>query len=282
MTKEPDNRFTSPTLESSIWNMDCIEGMRGLPAESIDLMITDPPFAIDFKAQRSNYNRKGSRVLEGYAEIQADKYPEFTRNWMTEAYRLLKRNGSAFIFSGWNNLKDILNVVDETGFITVNHLIWKYQFGVATRRKFVSSHYHCLFICKNDKERKFFIDSRYSKDDQVNGGGSLRYRDMEDVWVINREYWTGDIKTPTKLPRELIQKILAYTSEEGDVVLDPFLGSGQVAVVAQMMGRKYIGYEIVPEYFEFAQSRLKEKQYRFRADDRPQKTGQTLPIFADG
>lgn len=268
-----------PISANFIQNADCVEGMQELPSESIDLIVTDPPFAIDFKAKRSNYNRKDTRVLEGYTEIQADKYLEFTRNWMTEAHRLLKRSGSAFVFSGWNNLKDILNVIDETGFTTVNHLIWKYQFGVATRRKFVSSHYHCLFICKNDKERKFFIDSRYSKEDQVNGGGSLRYRDMEDVWVINREYWTGDIKTPTKLPRELIQKILAYTSEEGDIVLDPFLGSGQVAVVAQMMGRKYIGYEVVKEYFEFAQTRLQEKQYRVRANDISPTTGETLPIF---
>ena len=279
MATRPDGKPEKPISLNCIRNIDCVEGMRQLPDESIDLIVTDPPFAIDFKAKRSNYNRKDSRVLEGYTEIQADKYLEFTRKWMTEAYRLLKKSGSAFVFSGWNNLKDILNVIDETGFITVNHLIWKYQFGVATRRKFVSSHYHCLFICKSDKERKFFIDSRYSKDDQVNGGGSLRYRDMEDVWVINREYWTGDIKTPTKLPRELIQKILAYTSEKGDIVLDPFLGSGQVAVVAQMMGRKYIGYEVVKEYFEFAQSRLQEKQYRVRANDVSTAAGGTLPIF---
>lgn len=279
MAAKSGSELEQPMSVNFIRNMDCVKGMQGLADESVDLIVTDPPFAIQFKAKRSNYNRKDSRVLEGYTEIQADKYLEFTRNWMTEAYRLLKRSGSAFVFSGWNNLKDILHVIDETGFITVNHLIWKYQFGVATRRKFVSSHYHCLFICKNDKERNFFIDSRYSKEDQVNGGGSLRYRDMEDVWVINREYWTGDIKTPTKLPRELIQKILAYTSEEGDIVLDPFLGSGQVAVVAQMMGRKYIGYEIVPEYFEFAQSRLKEKQYRFRAKDVSTAPGETLPIF---
>lgn len=262
-----------------IRNVDCVEGMRELPEESIDLIVTDPPFAIDFKAQRPNYNRKGSRVLEGYSEIQADEYLEFTQSWMGEAYRLLKSSGSAFVFSGWNNLKDILNVIDEAGFTTINHIIWKYQFGVATRRKFVSSHYHCLFICKNDKERKFFVDSRYSKDDRIDGGRSLRYRDMEDVWTINREYWTGDIKTPTKLPRELIEKILAYTSEKEDIVLDPFLGSGQVAMVAQMMGRKYIGYEIVPEYFEFAQSRLKEKQYRFRAKDVSTAPSETLPIF---
>lgn len=281
MAAKSESKLEQPMPANFIRNMDCVQGMRELADGSIDLIVTDPPFAIDFKAKRSNYNRKESRVLEGYTEIQADKYLEFTRSWMTEAYRLLKRSGSAFVFSGWNNLKDILNVIDETGFITVNHLIWKYQFGVATRRKFVSSHYHCLFICKNDKERKFFIDSRYSKDAQVNGGGSLRYRDMEDVWVINREYWTGDIKTPTKLPRELIQKILAYTSEEGDVVLDPFLGSGQVAVIAQMMGRKYIGYEVVKEYFEFAQSRLQEKQYRVRANDVSTATNETLPIFGE-
>lgn len=279
MAVKSKNEFACPMSANFIRNVDCVEGMRELPEESIDLIVTDPPFAIDFKAQRSNYNRKGSRVLEGYSEVQADEYLEFTQSWMGEAYRLLKSSGSAFVFSGWNNLKDILNVIDEVGFTTINHIIWKYQFGVATRRKFVSSHYHCLFICKNDKERKFFVDSRYSQDDRIDGGRSLRYRDMEDVWAINREYWTGDIKTPTKLPRELIEKILAYTSEKEDIVLDPFLGSGQVAVVAQMMGRKYIGYEIVPEYFEFAQSRLKEKQYRFRAKDVSPAPGETLPIF---
>ncbi|MDE0396379.1 MAG: site-specific DNA-methyltransferase [Candidatus Poribacteria bacterium] len=279
MTVKPKDKPRQPISANFIRNIDCVGGMRDLPSESVDLIVTDPPFAIDFKAKRSNYNRKGSRVLEGYSEVQADEYLEFTQSWMGEAYRLLKSSGSAFVFSGWNNLKDILNVIDEVGFITINHIIWKYQFGVATRRKFVSSHYHCLFICKDDKQRKFFVDSRYSKNDRSNGGRSLRYRDMEDVWAINREYWTGDIKTPTKLPCELIKKILSYTSEQGDIVLDPFLGSGQVAVVAQMMGRKYIGYEIVPEYFNFAQSRLKEKQYRFRAEDVSMAANETLPIF---
>lgn len=282
MAAKSGSKLKQPMSANFIRNMDCVKGMQGLADESVDLIVTDPPFAIQFKAKRSNYNRKDSRVLEGYTEIQADKYLEFTRSWMTEAYRLLKRSGSAFVFSGWNNLKDILNVIDETGFITVNHLIWKYQFGVATRRKFVSSHYHCLFVCKSEKERKFFADSRYSKNDRIEGGGSLRYRDMEDVWVIKREYWTGDIKTPTKLPREIIAKILSYTSEEGDIVLDPFLGSGQVAVVSKIMGRKYIGYELVPEYFNFAQSRLKENQYRVCANDKSAAAGATLPIFAEG
>jgi len=190
--------------------MDCIDGMSLIPSERIDLIITDPPFAIDFCAQRSNYNRTGSRVLEGYNEISSEKYLEFTQLWMKQAFRVLSEHGSAFIFSGWNNLKDILIAADDIGFVTVNHIIWKYQFGVVCKRRFVTSHYHCLFLCKDDKKRKFFNCSRYGPDSRSTNGGSLRYQDMEDVWNIKREYWHGDKKTPTKLPAELIVKILIY------------------------------------------------------------------------
>ncbi len=260
-------KTTGETLEfNKIYNMDCVSGMAMLPQECVDLIITDPPFAIDFRAQRSNYNRTGSRVLEGYNEIAANDYLDFTRSWMTQAYRVLSTRGSAFVFSGWNNLKDILIASDEIGFTTVNHIIWKYQFGVVCKRRFVTSHYHCLFLCKDDKKRKFFNCARFDGASRDENGGSLRYRDMEDVWVIKREYWHGDKKTPTKLPAALIEKILQYTSEEGDLVLDPFLGSGQVAVVSKMHGRKFIGFEIVDEYFQFAQERLDSGLYRLPTD----------------
>jgi len=245
-----------------IHNKDCIPGMRFLPGESIDLIITDPPFAIDFTSTRHNYHRKAARVLEGYSEITVSKYPVFTKRWMTQAHRVLKESGAMFVFSGWNNLKDLLVAADSLGFITVNHLIWKYQFGVFCKRRFVSSHYHCLYLCKNEQKRKFFYNSRFGPDARTDAGRSLRYRDMEDVWEIPREYWHGDMKTPTKLPAELVRKILAYASEPGDIVLDPFLGSGQVAVVCREMGRQYIWYEIVPEYHAFALKRLEEDSYR--------------------
>ena len=82
------------------------------------------------------------------------------------------------------------------GFTTINHIIWKYQFGVVTKKKFVTSHYHCLYVCKNDQKRKFFPFSRYKKEDKTKEGRSLHYKDKEDVWDIKREYWTGDEKTP--------------------------------------------------------------------------------------
>ena len=252
---------------NKIYNQDCIEGMKTIPNEKIDLVVTDPPFAINFKAKKANYNRTASRVLSGYNEITKENYYEFTLNWMSQCFRILKESGGMYVFSGWNNLADILNAIEEIGFITVNHIIWKYQFGVVTSRKFVTSHYHCLYICKNDKKRKFFPYERFGKEEKNNQGRSLHYKDKEDVWEIKREYWTGDEKTPTKLPAEIIKKILQYSSEEGDLVFDPFLGSGQTAVVSKLLKRNYMGFEIVKEYFDFISKRLKSNSYRIKSSN---------------
>ena len=239
--------------------------MQLLPHNKIDLIITDPPFAINFKAKKANYNRTASRVLKGYNEIKPEDYYDFTFDWMSQARRILKESGSMYVFSGWNNLKDILMALDDTGFTTINHVIWKYQFGVVTKKKFVTSHYHCLYVCKNEKKRKFYPFSRFKKTAKTKEGRSLHYKDKEDVWNIKREYWTGDEKTPTKLPAELIEKILQYSSKKGDVVFDPFLGSGQVVVLSKSLGRKYLGFEIVKEYYNFAKKRLDKNVYRIKS-----------------
>ena len=249
---------------NKIYNIDCVKGMGLLPPKKIDLIITDPPFAINFKASKANYNRTASRVIEGYNEIKPEDYYDFTYSWMIEAYRILKESGSMYVFSGWNNLKDILSSLDEVGFVTVNHIIWKYQFGVVTKKKFVTSHYHCLYVCKNPKKRIFFPFSRFKKQSKTKDGRSLHYKDKEDVWEIKREYWTGDEKTPTKLPAELIKKIIQYSSKKNDIILDPFSGSGQVAVVSKSLGRKYLGYEIVKKYYNFAKKRLDKNVYRLK------------------
>jgi site-specific DNA-methyltransferase (adenine-specific) len=249
---------------NKIYNLNCIEGMRSLSKNKIDLVITDPPFAINFKAKKANYNRISSRVISGYNEIKPEDYYDFTYSWMKQIHRVLKESGSMYVFSGWNNLKDILLALDDVGFTTINHIIWKYQFGVVTKKKFVTSHYHCLYVCKDEKKRKFFPFSRFKQEDRTTEGRSLHYRDKEDVWEIKREYWTGDEKTPTKLPSELIEKLLYYSSEKKDIVLDPFLGSGQVAVVSKSLERRFLGFEIVPDYYKFAKKRLDKNMYRIK------------------
>jgi len=224
----------------TIYLGDALELMPAIPDGVVDLIVTDPPFAIDFKAQRENYNRTGSNVMEGYREIPVSHYNEFTRRWMTEAARVLSPDGSMYVFSGWNHLRDILEGLDEAGFTTINHLIWKYQFGVFTKKKYVTSHYHILFVVKNPASYTFNKIDHYP----------------EDVWVINREYWKGKKKTPTKLPPEIIKKILMYSSNPGDLILDPFLGSGTVAIEAKTEDRHFLGFEIVPDYFTFAHERI--------------------------
>lgn len=239
--------------------------MQLLPKNKIDLIVTDPPFAIKFKATKQNYNRTASHVIQGYNEIKQEDYYNFSREWMNHAFRILKESGSMYVFSGWNNLRDILNALNDVGFITINHIIWKYQFGVVTKTKFVTSHYHCIYVCKNEKKREFYPFVRFTKDQKTSEGRSLHYRDKEDVWDIKREYWTGDQKTPTKLPAEIIKKILEYSSSAGDIVFDPFLGSGQVAIIAKQMKRNYLGFEIVKKYHNFAKKRLEKNTYRLRA-----------------
>lgn len=249
-----------------IYNIDCVEGMKAIPKNKIDLIITDPPFAINFKAKKANYNRLSSRVMPGYNEIKTKDYYNFSFEWMSQAFRILKESGSMYVFSGWNNLKDILNALDDVGFITINHIIWKYQFGVVTKKKFVTSHYHCIYVCKDDKKRKFFPYVRFKKNSKTKEGRSLHYKDKEDVWEIKREYWTGDEKPPTKLPAELIEKLLQYSSEKKDIILDPFLGSGQVAVLSKLMNRNFLGFEIVSDYYKFAKQRLDKNLYRIKSN----------------
>jgi len=238
--------------------------MKSVPKNKIDLVITDPPFAINFRAKKANYNRKQSRVLEGYNEISPENYYDFTLEWMSQVHKILKESGSMYLFSGWNNLKEILMAIDDVGFHLVNHIIWKYQFGVVTKNKYVTSHYHCLYVCKNEKKRKFFPFKRFSKNAKSEDGHSLHYQDKEDVWEIKREYWTGETKTPTKLPAEIIEKILFYSSKKNDIVFDPFLGSGQVAVVSKIHERRFCGFEVVKDYYKFAKKRLDENTYRLK------------------
>jgi site-specific DNA-methyltransferase (adenine-specific) len=234
---------TGPCFPDQIYRGDAVELLRTLPTGSIDIIVTDPPFAIDFRAQKLNYNRTGSNVLPGYREVHAGDYGQFTDEWIKEAFRVISPSGSMYVFSGWNHLKDILSGLDDVGFITQNHLIWKYQFGVFTKKKYVTSHYHILFVVKDPKHYTFNKIDHYP----------------EDVWVINREYWKGRMKTPTKLPSELVKKILAYSSNPGDLVLDPFLGSGTVAAVACQEGRHFLGFEVVPEYCDFARKCVVKK-----------------------
>lgn len=214
----------------SIWyNIDCIEGMKEhVQDESMDLAICDPPFKIDFQNMGSQYNRDESNVVEGYQEVVGDYYT-FSMDYLTQIYRVLKKNGQAYIFSGWTYLRDVLNAIHDIGFTTINHVIWKYQFGVFTKNKWVSSHYHVLFVVKNPKKFTFNKQIHYA----------------EDVLTqYKREYRRGKKKNKNKLPNALIEMLILTGTNEGEHVIDPFLGNGTTVAMAIKTNRKVIGFEI--------------------------------------
>ena len=246
-----------------IYNQDCIKGMaEKMDENSVDLIVTDPPFAIDFISNKANYNRNASNVLDDYHETASDDYEQFTDAWLFQAKRILKETGSMYVFSGWNHLEILLRIFREMGFKTINHIIWKYSFGVNCTKKYITSHYHLLYVAQNPQKVKFFKNSRYSDTEKnEDGKGKARYIDMEDVWIINRENWTGMVKTPTKLPGEIVKKILSYSSEPGDLICDPFSGSGQVAWFCKEMDRNYIAFEESKEICHFSKEIIETNRY---------------------
>lgn len=206
---------------------DCIDGMKRLPAGQIDLVIADPPFGIAFDGRSSAYNRDGELVVEGYEEVIGE-YDNFARAWIAELPRLIKDDGSIYIFSGWTNLESVLKGAREAGLTTINHLIWNYPFGVYTKKRFVTSHYHILLLAKSPKDFFFNKHKHYP----------------QDVWSIKREYRAGQAKNGTKLPVEVVQKCIDFSSRPGDIILDPFMGNGTTAAAAKANWRHYIGFEL--------------------------------------
>lgn len=219
-----------------------------IPENIIDLIIADPPFGIGFKSKRSNYNRNGDLVVEGYIEIPSDKYREFSVEWIKEVYRILKTEGTMYVFSGWNHLEDILYALRINKFYTISHLIYKFQFGVYTQKRYVSSHYHILFVAKN-KTKYFFHKAEHYP---------------EDVWIIKRPYAKGIIKVPNKLPPELIRKILYFSSKDGDIIVDPFCGSGSIPIEILKLNQEtnekrfFIGIEKAKPMYDFIIQRITE------------------------
>ena len=245
------------TLEvDKIHFKDCIKGMQDLPSESIDMLIADPPFGLNFGDMEPLYNRDSNFVAEGYKDVLIENYSTFTDKWIIEIPRLLKDDGGVWIFSGWTNLVDILNSLRDNNLKLINHIIWKYQFGVFTRRKFVTSHYHILFAVKNEKNYFFNKIEHYP----------------EDVWYFKREYDRGIKKNATKLPIDLVLRCIDFGSKPGDVIMDPFIGNGTTAFAAKGSFRHYIGFEINSKLEDIINKSLKNVelgQYYIPYSERP-------------
>lgn len=205
--------------------------------ERADLVFADPPFGIGFRGNLQTYHRKPDAL--SYVEVPKENYPRFVHSLLGWSYDALKASGSMWLLSGWNNLGVILSAVEESGFNILNHCIWKYQFGVFTRKRFTTSHYHLLLLVKNENDYTFNKPEHYA----------------EDVWYIKRPYHHGIRTAGNELPDKLVEKCVRTSSNEGDLVVDPVLGSGTTMRVCLRTRRRCMGIEVNPSL----EGRIREK-----------------------
>lgn len=220
---------------------DCVENNTNQD-NSVELGIYDPPFGIQEKGFRAHYNRNNNLVIDGYIEAPPDYY-QFTIKWLTEAKRVLKPNGSMYIISGWSHSDIIGRAIRELDLFLINKIIWRFPFGVYTKQKYVSSHYEIFFIKKSKNAKILFNrECRFQSTQE-------QYADMQSVWDINKEYHPGKKKNCNKLPEALVEKMIRYSSNEGDTVADFFMGNFTTLAVCKRLNRKFVGIELNPDAF---------------------------------
>jgi site-specific DNA-methyltransferase (adenine-specific) len=240
----------------NIYYEDCISGSDKIEKGSVKLLICDPPFGINESKFDQHYKRETSNIISGYVEAP-EEYDQWTLQWMQKAKELLHEDGTFYVVIGHTKLKSVLQAAEYLDFHLINHIIWKFNFGVNTKKKFVTSHYHILYYAKSSKANLTFNTyCRFGSQEKDSNNGSLLYQDMEDVFVIKKEYSPNEVKNQNKLPEELIKKLIQYSSNENDLVCDFFMGNFTTAFVALKMGRQICGFEKNQEAFNLHYSRL--------------------------
>jgi DNA modification methylase len=243
---------TVPPLDSLLQG-DCIKILKSFPGEWVDLIFADPPFNI-------------GKQYDDYDDHKTDhEYLNWTRNWLQECVRVLKATGSLYIAIGDEFAGDIRALCRDFPLHARNWIVWYYTFGQNMKTKFNRSHTHILYFVKDPKNFTFNAD-----DIRVPSARQRVYRDKrahpkgkvpDDVWQFSRVCGTFKErigKHPCQMPEDLLERIIRASSHSGEIVLDPFAGTGTTLAVAHRLKRRYIGIEMSTEYIRAIHQRLKK------------------------
>jgi DNA modification methylase len=197
-----------------------------------DLIITDPPFGIEFSGKHGNYNRNAEYVVDGYVEWKVDEYGDNIHKLLECITKNLKNNGQALIFSGWNHSNIIHDSILMCKRLTLRgKMYWTYNFAPVCRVKPTHNVYEIYWVTKGEK---WTYNNRCSTHHCQSGEPNL------STLSFKRDYKINMPKYPTRLPFKLLQCLLEHFSNKGDLVFDPLCGSGMVGVVSSMLGRDFI------------------------------------------
>jgi site-specific DNA-methyltransferase (adenine-specific) len=271
-------------LNNAVHNQDCVAGLQSLEDGSVDLVFADPPFNIGYDYDVYNDAR------------EADDYLDWCDGWIEQVVRVLKADGTFWLAIGDEYAAELKVLMQREHHLTCRSwVVWYYTFGVNCKHKFSRSHAHIFHMVKDPQSFTFNADQLRVPsarqlvygDRRANPQGRLpddtwilRPQDLPDGFQSNEDTWyfprvAGTFKERAgfhgcQMPEQLLGRIIRASSNEGEVVLDPFAGSGTTLAVAKKLNRQYIGFELSAEYVEKIHERLAGIQIGDALDGAPE------------
>tara|TARA_R110000851_G_scaffold111501_25_gene234921 strand:- start:926 stop:2029 length:1104 start_codon:yes stop_codon:yes gene_type:complete len=238
---------------------DCIEVMNSLPEASVDLIFADPPYNLQLKGDLHRPDNSQVDAVDDawdqFASFAA--YDKFTQDWLKAARRLLKPNGAIWVIGSYHNIFRVGAALQDAGYWILNDVIWRKSNPMPNFRgkRLTNAHETMIWASKSEGAKYTF---NYEALKSLNEGVQMR-----SDWVLplctgheRLKDDKGDKAHPTQKPESLLHRVLVGSTNPGDVVLDPFFGTGTTGAVAKMLGRDYIGIEREAAYRVVAEKRL--------------------------
>lgn len=235
-------------MKLEIINDDALNYLKKIESNSVDLIIADPPYNLG-KDYGNNVDRK-----------TFDEYIDFSRKWIKEIHRILKNTGTVYVFMGVRFISYLYSILErEYNFVFNSWITWHYTQGLGKTKGFSPRHDDILMFTKT-RDYKFFLDAVRVPQKYYRSINNMRGANPGDVWTFSHVHYCNMNRQahPTQKPEALIERMIFASSEEDDLILDPFSGSGTTLRVSQQLGRNCIGIELNPEYIRLTKNRLKQ------------------------
>ena len=246
-------------VENAIIQGDCIEVMRGLPDASVDMVFADPPYNLqlsDGVLTRPDESRVAA-VRDDWDHFDTfAAYDAFTEAWLKEARRVLKPDGTIWVIGSYHNIFRVGRLLQDAGFWMLNDIVWHKSNPMPNfrGRRFTNAHETLLWAARDQKSKYTFnYESMKTLNDDIQ---------MRSDWTLpicggsERLKVDGGRAHPTQKPEALLARVIIAASNPGDLVLDPFFGSGTTGAVAKKLHRRFIGIEREEEYIALARARI--------------------------
>ncbi len=259
MTKMTNLKGAPALPLNTILDGDCIEVMNGLPEASVDLIFADPPYNLQLRGDLHRPDNSRVDAVDDHWDQFSSfaAYDRFTQDWLKAARRLLKPDGAIWVIGSYHNIFRVGTALQDAGFWILNDVVWRKSNPMPNFRgkRFTNAHETMIWASKAEGAKYTF---NYEALKALNEGIQMR-----SDWVLpicnggeRLKDANGDKAHPTQKPEGLLHRVLVGSTNPGDLVLDPFFGTGTTGAVAKMLGRDWIGIEREPAYREVAARRI--------------------------